>query len=259
MLISDVDIRGPPSRRCRRQRAGRGGTAAHREPLGEPHLAAAGDLRAELLRQHRFPHLSRRPLAEEALRVLGQHRLDEALQDERLELGKCIGRLACAAGARDRSRARRSRHRGPVLPVAGYRLRHRAGLPARQLAHGRREIGVRAAAYPPTRASAARPPRGTLPGRQRELHPSTMSDGGLIATVAVRNSPACRHYVAAILREACVVPPTSGADLTFATHLAAASRGECQIQSSTTEFLNSLRGPTILTFAGEAAAKRCEC
>src|SRR5258708_908589 len=60
--------------------------APRRQPLGETNLVAARDLCAELLGQHRLPDLASRPFAKEALRVFGQHGLDEALQHKGLEL-----------------------------------------------------------------------------------------------------------------------------------------------------------------------------
>jgi hypothetical protein len=55
-----------------------------------------------------------------------------------------------------------------------------------------------------------------------------------------------------------IAPLPSGVDLTFATHLAAGSPSECQIQNSTRN-LYLLVVLRILTFAKVAAAKGCEC
>src|SRR6266851_9181306 len=58
---------------------------------------------------------------------------------------------------------------------------------------------------------------------------------------------------------ACASPSaTSGADSTFATHLTASPRSECQIQKLHSHY-DFASGPLILTFARDPAAKGCEC
>jgi hypothetical protein len=67
------------------------------------------------------------------------------------------------------------------------------------------------------------------------------------------------HSSEAALRWPCSLRKIpSGVDLTFATHLAANAQGECQIRNST-ENMDLLVVPLILTFAKVAAEKGCEC
>jgi hypothetical protein len=81
------------------------------QSVGEPELTAARELLAEFLGHHGLPDLAGRALAEHVGRVLGQHRLDEALQDEGLELAEGIG--AALAPLRRAGRRRGGRVGGP--------------------------------------------------------------------------------------------------------------------------------------------------
>src|SRR5262249_15661361 len=63
-----------------------------RELLGNANPLALRKLIAELVREHRPPDTARCPLSENLLRLLRQHRVDEDLENERLELAIHVAR-----------------------------------------------------------------------------------------------------------------------------------------------------------------------
>ena len=116
--------RARAARRCARRSAAR--------PLRKRSASPTWPLRAsslaELLGHHRLPDLAGRALAEHVGGVLGQHRLDEALQHKGLELAEGIGAALAAVAGRRPSAARRDagvavgrlrRARGSASPAAG--------------------------------------------------------------------------------------------------------------------------------------------
>ena len=149
-VCSPAAAAGPrdlPCRSCRVARDGRTGG----QPPGNAHLAAPGKLVAHLLRQHRSPELAGAALAEHVGGILGQHRLQEALQHEGFELAVSI-----EPAARLRAGARRA--------DSAYAADWRVGWRGMQL--------VRSAALQPLRPSRAGAPAAPRPpdtarGRQR--------------------------------------------------------------------------------------------